>query len=434
MNVAIVGFATEGSVSYNHFVAGGHSVTICDQDETVALPEGAVAQLGGEYLNNLDRFDLIVRSAGIAPHVILERNPNVEPKITTAVNEFMAASPTKNIIGVTGTKGKGTTSTLIHNMLSASGRRVFLGGNIGKSPLEFLPELRPDDWVVLELSSFQLSDLRYSPHIAVCLMVVPEHLNWHGQMQDYIQAKAQLFVRQTTEDIAIYFGHNTTSEQVANASPGQKIAFYQPPGAFMNNANQVQIDQTVICAASDIRLLGRHNWQNICAAVTVCWPIVRDQAVLRQTIRGFQGLPHRLEYVREVNGVRYFNDSFASVPDATMAALVAIEQTKVVVVGGFDRGLDLSPLAQSFADSQSHIRKVLLIGASADRTAQALQQHGFTQYEVLKATNMDGVVKRAKEWANSGDAVVLSPGFPSFDMFKNFEDRGTQYKTAVNAL
>jgi len=172
MTIAIVGFATEGVVSAGYFAGKGHEVTVCDRNSDLDIPSQYNTQLGEGYLDKLDRFDVIVRSAGISPRVILEQNPTVEPKITTAVNEFLAHCPTKNTIGITGTKGKGTTSTLTAKILEAAGKTVWLGGNIGRSPLEFIGDIQPDDWVVLELSSFQLSDIAHAPHIATCLMVV----------------------------------------------------------------------------------------------------------------------------------------------------------------------------------------------------------------------------------------------------------------------
>ncbi|HEX9153689.1 MAG TPA: Mur ligase family protein, partial [Candidatus Saccharimonadales bacterium] len=212
MNVAIVGFETEGKLSYKYWQARGASITICDQDADKPTPEGVATQLGNDYLQNLGRFDVIMRTAGLNPNVILAANPGIESKITTAVDEFLRVCPTANVIGVTGTKGKGTTSTLIAKMLEATGKQVFLGGNIGVPPFEFLDQLTPDSWVVLELSSFQLYDIKHAPHIAVCLMVVPEHLNWHNDMQDYISAKTRLFTHQKPDDIAIYFGDNETSK------------------------------------------------------------------------------------------------------------------------------------------------------------------------------------------------------------------------------
>src|SRR5688500_762128 len=186
MKVAIIGYETEGRLNYEYWLAKGADITICDQDPDKDIPAGVPAQLGPGYLQNLEGFDVVVRTAGINPSIILAANAGLEGKITTAINEFLQVCPTKNVIGVTGTKGKGTTSTLITKLLEASGKQVFLGGNIGVSPFSFLPQLTPDSWVVLELSSFQLYDLKHSPHIGVCLLVVPEHLNWHTDMDDYI--------------------------------------------------------------------------------------------------------------------------------------------------------------------------------------------------------------------------------------------------------
>ncbi|MFZ2513543.1 MAG: Mur ligase family protein, partial [Candidatus Saccharimonadales bacterium] len=270
MKIAIVGFATEGVVSAAYFAAQGHSVTVCDQNTAVVVPEAYETQLGDGYLANLDRFDVVVRSAGINPSVLLGVNPNIESKITTAVDEFLRVCPTKNVIGITGTKGKGTTSTLTAKMLEAAEKTVWLGGNIGCSPLEFISEIKPDDWVVLELSSFQLCDVRHSPHIAVCLMVVPEHLNWHADMADYTAAKSRLFLQQNRDDVAIYFAENEISTEIASQGQGQKIPYFQTPGAFVDN-DTITISGAEICTTSELKLLGKHNWQNACAATTAVW-------------------------------------------------------------------------------------------------------------------------------------------------------------------
>src|SRR5487761_1124408 len=194
MKIAILGYDVEGRASYEYFASLGHQLTICDQKPDREIPEGATAILGEQYLDNLEQFDLLVRTPGLRPDKILAKNPTVAGKITSHINEFLRVCPTKNVIGVTGTKGKGTTTTLIAKMLEAVGKKVKLGGNIGTPPLSFLAELTPEIWVVLELSSFQLIDIKTSPHIAVCLMVTPEHLDWHTGANEYITAKQQLFV------------------------------------------------------------------------------------------------------------------------------------------------------------------------------------------------------------------------------------------------
>jgi UDP-N-acetylmuramoylalanine--D-glutamate ligase len=430
MKIAILGFDTEGKASYDYFAGQGHEITICDQNPLLTVPDGAEAVLGDSYLDDLDRFDVLVRTAGMPPRIILEKNPSVGPKITTLINEFFKASPTKNIIGVTGTKGKGTTSSLITKMLEAAGFDVHLGGNIGVPPLTFLHDLTPDSWAVLELSSFQLIDLQYSPHIGVCLMVVPEHLNWHADLAEYIGAKSRMFAAQTTEDTAIYFSGNETSRQIASASQGTLIPFYTPPGASVENGN-ITIDGQTICRTDELKLLGEHNWQNACAAVTAAWQVTQNAGALREALTSFSGLEHRLEFVREFNDVRYYNDSFGTTPETAIVAIQAFDQPKVIILGGSDKGASYDALAQTVAASS--IRKVLLIGEQAGRIQEALDRAGFSNY-MPGGSNMSEIVATARQEAAPGDVVLLSTGCASFGMFQNYKDRGNQFKSSVLSL
>jgi UDP-N-acetylmuramoylalanine--D-glutamate ligase len=434
MNIAIVGYATEGRVSAAYYASRGHDVTICDKNPNVEIPRSYKRQTGEAYLQGLDAFDVIVRSAGIHPQVILAHNPTVQSRITTAVNEFLEHSPTRNVIGITGTKGKGTTSTLTARILEQHGHKVWLGGNIGRSPLEFIDDIGKNDWVVLELSSFQLSDIRVSPRLAACLMVVPEHLDWHEDLDDYYNAKSNLFRHQKSDDIAVYYAGNADSQKIASAGKAKLIPFFANPGAKVCEHEQIEIEQdTKICHVDEIRLLGKHNWQNICAAITIGWQAgCKDVAKIKQAVTSFTGLPHRLEYVRTVDNVRYYNDSFAATPDAAIASLDAIEGSKIVIVGGFDRGLPIDHLVRAFSQHQRDVRP-LLIGQSAPRIAAACRDAGI-DCTVSTAPSMEKVVAEARGQASVGGAVILSPGFASFDMFKNFEDRGLQFKKAVSSL
>ncbi len=432
MKVAIIGIGLEGKAALDYYTELGAQVTVCDQDTNKVsdIPENIAQQLGEDYLNDLDRFDVIVRSAGINPEIILKDNPNVKNKITTVINEFFRVSPTKHIIGVTGTKGKGTSSTLIAKMLNASGYETYLGGNIGLVPLEFLPKLTEKSWVVLELSSFQLIDLKYSPATAICLMVMAEHLNWHADMDDYMLAKAQLFAHQSNSDRAIYCALNDPSRKIAEKSPGSKIPYLADPGAHIEN-NEVVIDGNTICSTGELKLLGEHNWQNVCAAVTAVWPITTNIQALRSVLTTFAGLPHRLERVREVNEVTYYDDSFGTTPETAIVAIQAFKQPKVIILGGSDKGASYDDLANEVA--HSNIRHVLLIGEQATRIHTALHKAGFTGFST-GGNNMKDIVSEASQKAQPGDVVLLSPSCASFDMFKDYKDRGDQFKQAVNAL
>ncbi len=436
MKIAILGYAGQGQSSYEYWNHGDNEITICDKDSSIEFPLGVNAQLGDDYLKDLDKFDLLVRTPALHPREIVNaNNSQIVDKVWSNTNEFLKICPTKNIIGVTGTKGKGTTSTLITEMLKACGKRVHLGGNIGTPPLDLLKEdIKSEDWVVLELANFQLIDLKHSPAIGVCLMIEPEHLNWHTDIDEYLEAKRQLFKNQGEDGVSIYYAENNYSLSVAQASPGLLIPYMQSPGAEVIEDEHIVIEGVEICKTSEIKLLGKHNWQNVCAALTAVWQLCPEQEHIREAILRFIGLPHRLELVREVGGVKYYNDSFASAPGATVAAMEAIKGNKIIILGGFDRGLDLEELARGFLLHKDDIRRAVLVGASASRVEDALKAHGFSNYDLIASKDIKEIVDHARTAAQKGDSVVLSPGFASFDMFKNFEDRGLKFKEYVNNL
>lgn len=436
MKIAILGYGREGQSVYQYYKNTDHEITICDQQFINDLPPNVKVQFGENYLKGLDQFDLIYRSPGVKPSYITDSNGfDVLSKVTTNTNEFFNVCPTKNIIGVTGTKGKGTTCTLITKMLETCGFRVHLGGNIGVPPLDLLSEeIKAEDWVVLELSSFQLIDLKQSPFIAVCLIIDPEHLDWHQDVDEYYRAKTELFRHQSSKDIAIYYAKSDNSKRIASTSGGKLLPYYEVPGALVAG-NHITIDGIPIIRLGELKLLGKHNWQNICAAITVVWQIDQDSEAMARVLRDFSGLPFRIELIKQVNGIKYYDDSFASAPTSTIAAIEAIRSPKVLILGGKDRGLNLDNLAYVLKEHDKDIIKVLAIGEAANRIVYELDKNNYGNVEVIKSpTTMKEIVKRASELAKDGDSVILSPGFPSFDMFKDFEDRGVQFNEAVNSL
>ena len=434
MKIAIIGYGLQGVSSYKYW-REGNSITICDQNEIKDPPKDVELRIGVDHLKNLNDFDLIVRSPVVHPNDIISANgEQIKDKITTNTNEFFRVCPSKNIIGVTGTKGKGTTSTLITKMLEETGRKVHLGGNIGTPPLEMLEAgINKDDWVVLELANFQLIDLKYSPHIAVCLMVVPEHQDWHEDMQEYINAKKQLFVHQTSQDKVIYYSENEISKDIAASGQAKKIPYFKSPGALLSG-NIISIEGNEICSVNDIKLIGIHNRENICAAITTLWQIDKNIEAIRNSIKNFEGLPNRLELLRTIDGVNFYNDSFASAPEASAAAINSIDGNKIMIIGGFDRNLNLDNLTKAIMDNQDDIKKIILIGQSANRTAEELQKVGFSNFIINSSKSIDEITNQAKSLTHENDNVVLSPGFPSFDMFKNFEERGNKFRSAVEKL
>lgn len=431
MKIAILGYGSQGRAAYEYW-RDGNEITICDGNAEVRLPDNVNTQLGPDHLAGLEQFDLLVRSPIVHPDAIVAANsPDILTKVTTVTNEFLRVCPTKNVIGVTGTKGKGTTSTLIALMLETAGQRVHLGGNIGIPPLDLLKnDIQPDDWVVLELANFQMIDLQHSPHIAVCLMVVPEHLDWHADPAEYFAAKTHLFRWQTAEDVAIYFAGNDESKRIADSGAGQKIPYYQAPGAAVLN-EAIVIDDQVVCRLDEIKLLGAHNWQNVCAAVTAAWQITQDITAFRSVIAGFSGLEHRLELVATSNGVAYYDDSFGTTPETAIVALQAFSQPKVIILGGSDKGVHYDELAQAVVDN--NVRHVIAIGATGPAIAAALLARGYNN-GLSEAATMPEIIKTAALVAEPGDVVLLSTACASFDMFANYKDRGEQFKAAVGLL
>lgn len=432
MKVAIVGYGIQGRSAYEYWEALGAEITICDIEESIDLPSTAARQLGSLYLRRLDRFDLIVRGPKVHPRDLVAANsPAILTKVTSATNEFFRVCPTRNIIGVTGTKGKGTTSTLIAKMLQADGKRVHLGGNIGIPPLDLLKQdIQPDDWVVLELANYQLLDLRYSPHIAVCLMIVPEHLDWHTDTEEYYTSKTQPFRYQTPDDIAIYYADNDASKRIASTGKGWKVPYMAFPGGNVVNG-QIIIDNQPVCATAELKLLGEHNWQNACAAVTVFWKISQHIAAMRQVLTTFSGLEHRLELVRELDDIRYYDDSFGTTPETAIVAVQAFGAPKVLILGGSDKGTVYDELAKVVAADK--VRSVVLIGEQADSIRSALERAGFTA-TIPGGATMTDIVATARSVAKPGDVILLSPACASFDMFQNYLDRAEQFKAAVQAL
>ncbi|MDQ3064862.1 MAG: UDP-N-acetylmuramoyl-L-alanine--D-glutamate ligase [bacterium] len=441
MNIALIGYAVENQATYRYLKSQGAQITICDQNPDIELPDGADSQLGERYLTNLERFDVIVRTVGMHPDVIIEQNPAVLNKITTAVNIFFEKCQTP-VIGVTGTKGKGTTSTLIHKILEAAGKKVVLAGNIGKPMLDVLDEAKTADYVVLELSSFQLYDLKSSPHIAACLMVVPEHLNWHRDFDDYKRSKANLFRYQNSDDIAIYNVLSQPSTEIAAASPAANKYTYAVPLVNEDAASVYTVrvkDDTIYCRdqevmkTNEIKLLGRHNLENICAAIAATWDIIDGNIEAILTVAGsFSGLEFRLQLIRELNGVKYYNDSFSTTPETAIAALKSFEQPKIVILGGSDKGIPFDALAESV--TQTNVKHVLAIGDTGPIIANLLRARGFEAITQENLDTMPNIINKAQELAQPGDVVLLSTGCASFGMFKDYKDRGNQFNQSVAEL
>ncbi len=426
MKIAIAGYGIEGESNYRYFSQDPDSdITIVDERQPATLPAGVKTIIGDNVFQNLQGFDLVVRTAGLAPRKI-----KTDGKVWSATNEFFKKCPVP-IIGVTGSKGKGTTASLIASILEAAGRKVWLVGNIGLPALDILSQVSSTDIVVYELSSFQLWDLKRSPMTAVVLFIEQEHLDVHLDMQDYVSAKSNIACHQTPANYLVYNGANQYSASIADMSDAQKTAYPSVSTAHVDNKAFYYGEQK-ICSVSALQLMGAHNLDNACAAIDAIWPLTQDVKAITAGLKNFKGLPHRLKFVRTVDGVDYYDDSIATTPSSAIAALRAFSKPKVIILGGSSKGSSFIELGRQLA-SEENVRAIL-IGAEAENIAHACQAAGFVDYEIIEKPTATNFVARARSLAVKGGVVLLSPACASFGLFKNYSDRGNQYIAAVEAL
>ena len=423
--IAVIGEGVEGVSSAKFLKAKGAKVTILDQKQ------------GKDYLKNLDKYDLIVRSPGVK----LEPLKGVpKEKITSQTKLFFDFCPCP-IIGVTGTKGKGTTSSLIYEMLKKQGFDAYLGGNIGVPPFEFLDKLNVHSKVVLELSSFQLLDITKSPHIAVLLMVTSEHLDYHNTTENYIDAKRNILKFQTEKDFAV-INRDYVASNESDIHTNAKVFYVSTErngyeGCSIKN-NAVFLKQNgkeeKIINASEILLPGKHNLENVCAAIMAATLSGVAKENIVSVLKTFKGLEHRLELVKTVDGVTFYNDSFATGPQPTIAAINSFLEPETVILGGSEKGLDYSELGKIIA-GRKNLQNVVLIGAIREKIRKALLSAGFGGKIIdLQTKPMTEIVKIALQITPKGGVVLLSPAAASFDMFANYKERGKSFKEAVLAL
>lgn len=429
MKIAIAGYGTEGKTNYTYWNTPDNDVIIVDERDipTSELPLDTNVITGEGAFERLQGFDMVIRSPGVAPRKI-----HTDGKVWSATNEFFAKCPAQ-IIGVTGTKGKGTTSSLIASILRSAGKTVHLVGNIGQPALDALSDVQPEDIVVYELSSFQLWDLVTSPQVAVVLMIEPDHLDTHADFDNYVTAKSQIAANQLTTDRVVYNAANVYATKIAQLSPGQRLPYPSEHTAHVRG-DMFYYGETELCDLDNLLLPGRHNLENALAAITAVWPWIQEPDTIAEGLRSFAGLPHRLELVREFDGVHYYNDSFSSAAGAAVAAIRAFTSPEIVILGGIDKGADFTELAQVIKNAPN-VKQLIIIGKIRHKLADVLRQNGVTQsMEVTDVQTMQEIVGLARQAAAPGDIVILSPACASFDMFKNFYDRGDQFRSIVQGL
>lgn len=426
--IAILGLGIENQALLKYLLKQkiNNSITICDSRSVKELGERYHDfqkypqinwRLKAKFNQKLYGFDLLFRSPGwpIACPGIQEALKH-EVELSSAMNLFFALCPSKNIIGVSGTKGKGTTSSLIYHILQAAKKRVWLGGNIGIAPFNFITKIKSGDWVVLELSSFQLEDLKFSPKYSVITNIYQEHLapadplnpNYHKTFRSYILAKLNLAYYQTKND---YLFLNKKFQKI-----------------FIKYRGKIGPAKKVFFSDSKLpsRLVGNYNQENIGAALALARTLKISPAIIKKAVASFQGLEHRLEFVVKKDGLTYYDNSFATTPESTIMDLQSFSEPIILLAGGADKGANFKPLAQAI---KKKVKKVIFLdGTGTKRIRNELVKLKYGSKNMTLVKSMAEAIAEARSSAQKGDIILLSTACASFGLFKNYKERGNLFK------
>ncbi len=446
--VAFIGIGTSNLPLIKQFADKGANVVACDRKDFESLGEngvkakeyGAQLVLGEDYLSSI-QADIVFRSPGTPFYrdelVKLRDNGTV---VTSEMEMFFELCPC-NVIAVTGSDGKTTTTTIIFEILKAAGKTVHLGGNIGKPLLPEIESVRPGDWAVVELSSFQLISMRRSPDIAVVTNLAPNHLDIHKDMQEYVDSKKNIVLHQNAFSKAVLNLDNEISNSFSADVRGRLAKFSVKEklfnGAYLDGTKIIYSDygaKTEIMDYRDIKIPGMHNVENYLAAISAVWGIA-DVETIVSVAKSFGGVAHRAEFVREYRGVKYYNDSIASSPTRTALGTLSLYDEKIVIIaGGYDKHIPYEPLGPVI---NNKVKTLILLGDTAPKIEAAVTNSGNydpDEITIINVENMEQAVAEAVSHTSEGDIVSLSPASASFGLYKNFEERGNHFKAIVNGL
>ena len=447
--VAIIGLGVSNIPLIDYMHEKGALVTLFDNRKQEELSEEIINKInnysfkyiGGEdNLKELKGFDIVFRSPSCLPtRPELEAEKERGAIITSEIEMLMKLAPCK-IIGVTGTEGKTTTSSIIYAIVKEAGYTCYLGGNIGNPIFTKLNTITENDIIVLEMSSFQLMEMDVSPNISLVTNIFPDHLNVHKDMDEYIDSKKNIFMHQNSDDLVVLNYDNEITRNFEKDVKGNVVFFSSKEDLNdgyiydKNSGNIVLCKNSVktnIINKSDIKLRGIHNYENICAALAVTASLV-DTKTQVKAIKEFIGVEHRLEFVREIGGVKYYNDSIGTSPASTIAGLNAFDENIILLAGGSDKGLDYTEIGEKIAEK---VGTLILCGPTSKIIEKATKDalHG-KQINIIYVKNMQEAVLKAKENAKPGDIVLLSPASASFDLYKNFAERGKTFKYYVDSI
>ena len=436
--IAVIGLGVSNRPLVRLLLEYGCSVVGCDRisrekadAEVLALEDqGCELRLGDTYLDGV-KADLVFRTPGMHPeNPALVKLRQDGATITSEMEIFFEVCPCK-IIAVTGSDGKTTTTSLIAAMLKAQGFKVWLGGNIGTPLLPICREIAQDDIAVVELSSFQLMDMRRSPAVAVVTNLAPNHLDVHKDMEEYVESKKNIFRYQQATDVLILNADNGITGGFAGKGTTKYFSRKEAvDGAYVENGC-IYRDGMAVLETEDILIPGVHNVENYMAAILAVAGLVEDDTI-RRIAKTFGGVEHRTELVRVKDGVRYYNDSIASSPSRTIAGLKSFRQKVLLIAGGYDKHIPYDELAPEIC---THVKKLFLNGATAGKIRLAVENYAADEKpEIMEFEDMTAAVQAAAQAACQGDVVLLSPASASFDQFKNFMERGAFFKKLVMEL
>jgi UDP-N-acetylmuramoylalanine--D-glutamate ligase len=447
--VTIVGLGREGAALARFLVRQGAEVTVTDikkeellNNEMATLAGLPIKYYLGGHPEEVLEADVIFVSPGVPQEIpILVKARNRGVTLSSETKLFFSLCPAP-IIGITGSSGKTTTTSLVSEILKAEDRRTFVGGNIGSPLIDFVDQIGPEDAVVMELSSFQLEVLDQSPHVAAVLNLSPNHLDRHASMDDYVAAKSNIVRFQTAGDYAIFNADQPQTSDLSHIGQGQPVFFSRQRrvdrGTFLDG-EQITVrwegQDRQICALSEIKLLGLHNVENVLAACAIASAAGARVEAMRTAVTSFQGVEHRLELVREIDGVRYYDDSIATSPQRTIAALDSFTDPIILLAGGREKHLPLERLAEHILQK---VRALVLFGEAAPLIEQAVAEqqagHPGALLELYRSSDLVEAVQTAARIAEPGDVVLLSPACTSFDMYRDFAARGDHFKSLVRGL
>lgn len=446
--VAFIGAGVSHKKLIEIFSQRGAVVTLCDKKTLEGFGEyantlkelGVNLSLGENYLDGLKNQDMIMRTPGFEFYTKeLQDQLNAGVMVTSEMELFFQLCPCK-IYAVTGSDGKTTTTTLISEMLKESGKTVHLGGNIGKALLPIVEEVKEDDVAVVELSSFQLISMRQSPDVAVVTNVTPNHLDHHKDMQEYIDAKRNILIHQDRNGKAVLGYENDVSRNMEDDVKGKCVFFTRltdisgiPGCGYIDDGGMLCVGGAKIVNENEVALRGKHNLENLLAAFCAVNGDVAYE-IMAKVAREFKGVEHRIEPVRTLNGVQWFNDSIASSPTRTIAGLRSFPQKICIIAGGYDKKIPYEPLAQPVIEN---VKLLVVMGQTGPAIEKVVREHPDFEksgIKILRAENMEQAVQLMYENTQEGDIVSLSPASASFDFYPNFEVRGRHFKDLVNAL